>query len=231
LSDDQILYLATSNERTLDAVDQTAAPDGPTLGSRPWQSLGRVTTNSGTVTLHVQNAGAGNLAADAIRLERAVLPDLTFVDARGNWLDVRAHEAIIPGLEDKGVNVISNTDVLDDLLAGDLFNAAGPGQTEKYDVSSTASRLMVRSDNEHLSVAPDGATAVTVSADAQFRGPANILLTAYDSAGNVQTEIMRVASGLDDGSPPAAEPVPTWVVDIPDDESDGDFGTGDLSLR
>ncbi|MCA9050053.1 MAG: leucine-rich repeat domain-containing protein, partial [Planctomycetaceae bacterium] len=87
-------------------IDQTQAPsDGLSLDARNWENVGTVTVDSnGTVTVQLKGDGSGNLAADAVRLERAVLPNLQSLDLRGNILDDAAHRYIVDGLKNTMLN-------------------------------------------------------------------------------------------------------------------------------
>ncbi|MDV6031969.1 MAG: hypothetical protein F9B45_18140 [Phycisphaera sp. RhM] len=88
-------------------VDQTFAPGVvltstitvTPLGNSSWQALGSVVVDeSGAVTFVQTGDADGNLAADALRLERAVLPSLSELDLTGNPLDNAAYEYVIPQL-------------------------------------------------------------------------------------------------------------------------------------
>ncbi|MCA9136758.1 MAG: DVUA0089 family protein, partial [Planctomycetales bacterium] len=114
------LKLATSRERAIQGmgidltevstgsflpayvVNQRFAPQGETLGNRPWELLDEVIeiTNSGDhFELTLVGGPDGNLVADAVRLQRAVLPSLQTLDLRSNPLDNAAHEYVLNGLQ------------------------------------------------------------------------------------------------------------------------------------
>jgi hypothetical protein len=66
-------------------LSQTVAPVGDTYGGRPWQKAFRITVPAGVTSLSafVSNfQNFGNTVADAVRLTRAVLPNLRVLDAR-----------------------------------------------------------------------------------------------------------------------------------------------------
>ena len=69
------------------------------LGNIGWELLGEIVVEQ-NADLRVTLTGGsdGNLAADAIRLERAVLPYLTTLDIRDNCLDEDAHQFVLPAL-------------------------------------------------------------------------------------------------------------------------------------
>ena len=101
-SDPTLTYNATYTiGSATTAVDQQLPPVGPTFGGRPWQDLGGVAVpanGSGTVQVQLSNTGSGNLAADAVRLVQNVLPNLQYVDLRGNHLNNAAYGYVLPGL-------------------------------------------------------------------------------------------------------------------------------------
>ncbi|MCY2987934.1 MAG: leucine-rich repeat domain-containing protein, partial [Planctomycetota bacterium] len=85
---------------TTHTVNQRFEPQGAAFGGRPWQLLQTVAVNaSGVVTVRLSGGADGNLAADAVRLVRAVLPQLTTLDLRGNEFDVAAFQYVLPTLQ------------------------------------------------------------------------------------------------------------------------------------
>ena len=90
------MYL--TNSFTSRVVNQRFAPSGEEFGGRPWESLGTIATTSGDIRVEAVNQGTGNLTADAVRLERPVLPLLESLDLRGNPLDDAAHEYVLSQL-------------------------------------------------------------------------------------------------------------------------------------
>ncbi|MEO1997678.1 MAG: hypothetical protein ABGZ17_20645, partial [Planctomycetaceae bacterium] len=74
---------------------------GSSLGGNAWvtlQSTLEVEENA-TLVVTVTGLSDGNLAADGVRLERAVLPALRTLDLRRNPLDNRSRDLILPTLQ------------------------------------------------------------------------------------------------------------------------------------
>ncbi|MCA9141091.1 MAG: beta-propeller fold lactonase family protein, partial [Planctomycetales bacterium] len=86
---------------TLEPVDvnQRFLPVDPQwFGGQAWQYLGRVTPLGGELRIELSGTD-GNVIADAVRIERAVLPNLQTVDLRGNPLNDVALDEIVPVLK------------------------------------------------------------------------------------------------------------------------------------
>jgi len=96
LANGEVLYLNTLGKQV--PVEQVLPPGGPTYGHRPWQRLATVAPRGGDIVVELSGAGAGTVAADAVRLVRPVLASLRHVDLRNNPLDNAAYEAVIPAL-------------------------------------------------------------------------------------------------------------------------------------
>ncbi|MDC0935837.1 hypothetical protein OAS39_06095 [Pirellulales bacterium] len=76
---------------------------GQVIASYPteisWQELGDIEVGqNGELLVSLQGDDTGNLAVDALRIERSVLPYLETLDLRGNPLDNAAYEYVLHGL-------------------------------------------------------------------------------------------------------------------------------------
>jgi hypothetical protein len=91
-----VLYLTEAT--ILDRVNQQYAPQGETFAGQDWRVLGSFDTSKDIISVDLFNEGDGNMAADALRLQRHVLPMLKALDLRGNPLGNHAHEFILAGL-------------------------------------------------------------------------------------------------------------------------------------
>ena len=91
--------VSQSDGSEFESVNQRFAPSGDIFGGRPWQLIGTLQADeTGFFSMELTNFGDGNLAADAVRLERVVLPHLTTLDLRENPLDNAALEYVIDEL-------------------------------------------------------------------------------------------------------------------------------------
>ena len=189
-------FTATANQRLApDEQDDSRPAAG--LGTRSsdgtqiaWLNLGTLGLRGGDeVTVRLTGSADGNLAADAVRLQRAVLQNLTTADLRGNPLDSAAHEYIVDTI---------TADVLTD--ANDhspVFNDAATLTTRSTDPGEpiTVEGIQVHdpdgdpvfltaysSDTDHLQIAVDGDGPynVTITPEAGFNGNVTVTLVAHD---------------------------------------------------
>ncbi len=98
LANGQASYLVADPNTV--SVSHKFLPAGQTFGGEPWQSLQTITIPEGSAgTVRIEVSGTAAYSADALRLSKATLPNLSVVDLRDNPLDDRALDAVIPALQ------------------------------------------------------------------------------------------------------------------------------------
>jgi ELWxxDGT repeat protein len=127
-------------------VNERFAPGGPTVGGRPWQSLGSVVAQANTLVVSLSDAADGIVAADAVRLVQTTpLPQLARLTLEANPLGSTALTFHTPALAAR--------------------DAAEPGFTFSYDDDASAPVLgsINPIDGHSLALALDGTNYVGIS--------------------------------------------------------------------
>ena len=126
LSNGQASYLVPDVLADSTTVSQKFEPNGEVYGGVQWQSLRSVTVpegSNGYLRVEVQSNSA--YVADAVRLSKATLPDLSVVDLRDNPLNNRAFDTVLPGLQSPRVFAQPNGDefgaIVDDAATRQLI--------------------------------------------------------------------------------------------------------------
>ena len=100
LSNGQASYLVPDVVADSATLSQKFAPNSEVFGGVQWQSLRSVTVPEGSDGyLRIEVQSSSTYVADAVRLSKAALPNLSVVDLRDNPLNNRAFDAVIPALE------------------------------------------------------------------------------------------------------------------------------------
>ncbi len=113
LSNGQASYLLPDVLANSVTLSQKFAPNSEVLGGVQWQSLRSVTVPEGSdgyLRVEVQSNAA--YVADAVRLSKAALPNLSVVDLRDNPLNNRAFDTMLPALESPRLFAQPNGDEL-----------------------------------------------------------------------------------------------------------------------
>ncbi len=197
-----------TDQPTSHIVSQRFSPQGDDFGSRPWQLLQQLMVGAdGSITVHLTGGADGNLAADAVRLERTVLPNLATLDLHGNPLDNAAHQYVLAELQSRDVDVSYDANSSPpqlDPLGPIVLQANRPYSffVPKADIASLKGVASLTSVSVGIAIgdALDGYN-VTIIGSSEFTTSADVTLTAYDSQGCSTEQRVMVVSGLDIGQP------------------------------
>jgi hypothetical protein len=180
---------------------QRLDPDGPTVGGRPWGSLGTVKIDGTTLTVELGDNADGIVIADAIRLVAvnpaslstpAALPNFTVLDVRGNPLNNDAHEVFVPILQARDAgdpNFSFSFDpnpsaplwtTLIDPQSGTAGNQLPLSLADKVNAGTDPVFFTASSSHPKVTAVVSG-TDLIVTPDADFPGgTARITITAHD---------------------------------------------------
>ncbi|MDF1845091.1 MAG: hypothetical protein P1U77_27060, partial [Rubripirellula sp.] len=123
--------------------NQQAPPAGETLGNASWEVLGSMSPDeNGAISINLTDVDGdlinGNLAVDAVRLSRAVLPELEVLTLINNPLDQYANEFAIDSLSVGGLdsNVVLNPTRLPSEQGWTLDHSPGTSEAHVWSVGA-----------------------------------------------------------------------------------------------
>ncbi|MCA9091868.1 MAG: VCBS repeat-containing protein [Planctomycetaceae bacterium] len=139
-------------------VDQTASPNGTSLGGRPWQKISDVSIEpsaidgkSGNLTVRLGNNANGIVVADGLRLVRKSPPLLNHLDLRGNPLGNEARDLVLQQVASNNPDIELRFDVVSENSPEFVIRPGGEIQVNQYNTAAQAGqRIAINSSGDFV---------------------------------------------------------------------------------